>query len=86
MHLPVTHQPGGQPVTARQPVNGHRASPPGRTTDWAAFGYRPDPRTPLLRCRCGGAYLDDGPSRAAHRTVFGHQPREPEGDSSALGT
>lgn len=57
------------PRTAPQPV------------DWAAVQYQPDPRVPLLRCRCGGAFLDDEPGRRAHDVVFGHQPvreREPE--------
>jgi hypothetical protein len=55
-------------------TNGTR---PGRhpPADWAATAYRPSPGTALLHCaRCGAAYLDDGPSRDAHRTVFGHRP------------
>lgn len=67
-------------MTARD-SNGHRPGPPPRTTDWAALAYQPDPRTPLLHCACGGAYLDDEPARQAHRTVFGHPPRQPKGTS-----
>jgi hypothetical protein len=59
-------------VTARQPANGRRGA--HQPADWAALAYRPDPRTPLLRCRCGAAWLDDDEGRHAHRAVFGHQP------------
>lgn len=47
--------------------------------DWSSFQYRPLPGTPLLQCaRCGASYLDDKPSREAHRTVFGHLPPAPK--------
>ena len=67
-------------TAARAPANGHRPGPPRPAVDWDALGYRPDPATPLRGCaRCGGAYLDDEPSRVAHVAVFGHspKPREP---------
>ena len=70
-------------MTARAPANGHRPGPPRQAVDWDALGYRPDPGTPLRACaRCGGAYLDDEPSRVAHVAVFGHspKPREPAPD------
>ena len=34
--------------------------------------------TPLLRCRCGAAWLDDDEGRRAHDVVFGHQPETRE--------
>ena len=53
---------------ARQSANGQVPAPP-----------RPDPgKPPLLRCRCGAAWLDDDEGRHAHRVVFGHQPRTAE--------
>jgi hypothetical protein len=58
-------------VTARASANGHRAEPP----DWSVQ-YQRDPSTPLFRCRCGGAWLDDEAGRAAHVAVFGHPPRQ----------
>lgn len=68
-------------MTARG-SNGHRPGPPPRTTDWAAFAYRPADSTPLLACaRCGGRYFDDTEGHHAHHVVFGHQPRQPKGTS-----
>ena len=67
-------------MTARPSPNGHRPGPPCPAVDWDALSDRPDPRTPLRACaRCGGAYLDDEPSRVAHVAVFDHspKPREP---------
>ena len=77
-------------MTARPASNGHRPGPPRPATDWDALGYRPDPRTPLRTCTrpgCGGAYLDDEPSRVAHVAVFGHspKPREPARQESTEG-
>ena len=61
---------------SRAESNGRRqASLP---TDWAALQYTPS-GAPVRRCtRCGGAYVDDEPSRAAHVPVFGHSPRTAE--------
>jgi hypothetical protein len=57
--------------------NGTRpqGKPPAPPVDWAALAYRPAPSTPLRTCRCGARYLDDEPSRDAHRIVFGHRPK-----------
>jgi hypothetical protein len=52
-------------MTAKQPAR------------WDRLQYQPAPGTPLLTCRCGASYLDDQPSRDAHRTVFGHDPQRP---------
>jgi hypothetical protein len=68
-------------VTARS-ANGRRAEPPHAPADWAALQYQPDPRTPLLRCRCGAAFLADEPGRQAHLAVFGHRPRASKPRSS----
>jgi hypothetical protein len=59
--------------------NGSRPKdkPPGTAADWSALQYRPAPSTPLRTCCCGARYLDDGPSRDAHRIVFGHRPAQP---------
>ena len=65
-------------TAVRSSANGHRAEPPHRPVDWSAVGYRPAEGTPTKRCACGGAYLDDDPSRAAHVAVFGHSPRPAE--------
>jgi hypothetical protein len=64
-------------VTVAQSANGHRAGA-HEPAGWAALAYRPAEGTPLLACRCGARYLDDEPARAAHRAVFGHQPRSAE--------
>ncbi len=65
-------------TVVRSSANGYRAEPPHRPADWSAVGYRPAEGTPVKRCACGGAYLDDDPSRAAHVAVFGHSPRPAE--------
>jgi hypothetical protein len=36
---------------------------------------RPAENTPVLRCTCGAVYHDEPLGRKAHRTVFGHDPR-----------
>ena len=57
---------------SRAESNGHRPGPP---VDWSDRQYTPS-GAPVRRCgRCGGAYVDDEPSRAAHVPVFGHSPR-----------
>ena len=57
----------------RAESNGRRQAP--LPTDWADRQYTPS-GAPVRRCgRCGGAYVDDEPSRAAHVPVFGHSPR-----------
>ena len=58
--------------------NGHRPGPPPAPADLDAAQHQPGPGTPLLRCACGGYWLDDEPGRHAHRAVFGHQPRPRE--------
>ena len=55
---------------------GRRKAP--QPVDWSAYQYQPDPATPLRRCTCGAAYLDDAPSRNAHLVVFGHRPHRTE--------
>lgn len=62
-------------VTGRQGANGHR---PPRPANWKALQYEPAEGTPLLRCGCGAAYLDDEPGRRAHVAVFAHSPRPSE--------
>ncbi len=72
-------------MTARQPANGHRPGPPRQAVNWAAQ-YQPGPNAPLRTCArpgCGGAYLDDEPSRVAHVAVFGHSPKPREPASPA---
>jgi hypothetical protein len=40
--------------------------------------YQRGPDTALLVCaECGANYLNDQPGRAAHKAVFGHQPKAP---------
>jgi hypothetical protein len=63
---------------SRQAANGHRPAAPVPAADWAAREYQPGPAAPLLRCRCGAAWLDDDEGRHAHRVVFLHQPRARE--------
>jgi hypothetical protein len=65
-------------TAARPSANGRRADPPRAPVDWTAVSYRPAEGTPLRRCSCGGAYVDDEPSRVAHVAVFGHSPRPAE--------
>jgi len=60
---------------SRQAANGHR---PARPADWTALQYQPAEGTPLRRCGCGAAYVDDEPSRQAHVAVFSHSPRPAE--------
>jgi hypothetical protein len=62
-------------TAVRSSANGYRAEPPRAPVDWAAVSYRPAEGTPVRRCSCGAAYVDDEPSRAAHVAVFGHSPR-----------
>jgi hypothetical protein len=50
-----------------------------RPADPARPAYQRGEDTKLLTCArpgCGAGYLDDGPGRAAHKTVFGHAPRK----------
>jgi hypothetical protein len=65
-------------TVVRSSANGRRADPPRAPVDWSAVSYRPAEGTPLRRCACGGAYVDDDPSRVAHVAVFGHSPRPAE--------
>jgi hypothetical protein len=51
---------------------------PRRHPDPSRPAYQRAPGTVLLGCaRCGANYLDDPLGRAAHKTVFGHQPKPP---------
>jgi hypothetical protein len=53
----------------------YRRAQQRRPAQSARDSYRPAEGTPLLACSaCGANYLDDRPSRAAHRAVFGHAP------------
>jgi hypothetical protein len=45
-----------------------------RQVRWDQVQYTPAPGTRRLTCKCGATYLDDEPSREAHRIVFGHDP------------
>ena len=55
-------------------VNRGKMHPAAKPVRWDTLQYHPAPNTPLLACKCGASYLDDEPSRTAHRTVFGHDP------------
>ena len=49
------------------------ATPPAQA---ARPAYQRGEDTPLLACAtCRANYLNDPPSRAAHKIVFGHRPR-----------
>jgi len=68
-------------VTARRRLR-PRALPPPRPADPARPAYQRPESTRLLTCTrpdCGANFLDDGPGKAAHKTVFGHAPRAPKG-------
>jgi hypothetical protein len=54
---------------------------PARRSEPVRAAYERAPGTALLVCArpgCGASYLDDLPGRAAHKTVFGHQPKAPK--------
>lgn len=69
-------------MTRAARAKGSRAKPPHAATDWSAVQYASDPRTALLRCWCGAAFLADEPGRQAHAVVFGHRPRSSKHASS----
>lgn len=58
---------------SRQAANGQ--APPSAPAGRDADRHQPGPGPPLLRCACGGYWLDDEPGRHAHHAVFAHQPR-----------
>ncbi len=70
-------------MTRRAPKRGADRPPDMHhpAADWDQFGYKPSPNTPLLRCWCGAAWLDDDEGRHAHRVVFSHQPKPAEPSS-----
>jgi hypothetical protein len=63
-------------MTRRRPPS--REDGPRPPVDWSALQYQPAEGTPLRRCACGAAFVDDEPSRVAHIQVFGHSPRPAE--------